>query len=377
MLMKHIFICAILRFYQFIKNSYYIITYIIFKQFEKSKSPKNKTQYGFNRLMELHNTNQINITLPPKLALVTDLDRTLVGKNDNDHNSTYKCDDKNVKRFNDLWCTKYASNNCVLIYATGRSLKDYKKLIQECNILKPDILISADGCGIHWFNKSLAQQVQANSTHKIDLSFNDAMNTKQFIWYDSSWEAVLTEGWNKDLSAQILDEIHEKFILEPFPKSECLESFRIGVKCKGEKAAKEVEQYYIERVNEYNKLNEDNQMNVHTFTCIGRIDKTNTYREYWSTMTSENAGKGSAVEFLRKRLKLNEKDVICMGDSGNDISMLGLEGYNSVIMANSSKSLLKFYEEKHKDRNMIRTKQPSTLGVIEGLQYYGTELLKH
>eukprot|EP01084_Bolivina_argentea_P130685 230703_1 len=55
MLMKHIFICAILRFYQFIKNSYYIITYIIFKQFEKSKSPKNKTQYGFNRLMELHN----------------------------------------------------------------------------------------------------------------------------------------------------------------------------------------------------------------------------------------------------------------------------------------------------------------------------------
>eukprot|EP01083_Nonionella_stella_P266654 901761_1 len=41
--------------------------------------------------MELHNTNQINITLPPKLVFVTDLDRTLVGKNDNDHNSTNFC----------------------------------------------------------------------------------------------------------------------------------------------------------------------------------------------------------------------------------------------------------------------------------------------
>ena len=55
----------------------------------------------------------------------------------------------------------------VLIYATGRNFEKYQLAASQWDILKPDILVTQDGVSIHWFNKSLAQQVQAKSTHKI------------------------------------------------------------------------------------------------------------------------------------------------------------------------------------------------------------------
>ena len=134
-------------------------------------SPKvmDKTINGDNRLMELNSTKQIQLKLPPKFALVTDLDHTLFGGNKNE---THSQSNQHILEFNDIWCTQYAPKNCVLIYATGRNFEKYQLAVTEWDILKPDILVSADGISIHWFNKSLAQQVQAKSTHKIGMIFN-------------------------------------------------------------------------------------------------------------------------------------------------------------------------------------------------------------
>ena len=163
-------------------------------------------------------------------------------------------------------------------------------------------------------------------------------------------------------------------------KWKSLEPFRVGVLCQGQEMAKQIEKYYIERVNEYNLENKDKYgfipIEIHTFQCIER-HLTNNTDAYWSTFTPSKAGKGSGVEFIRKRLGLNENDIICMGDSGNDISMLGIHGYNSVVMANASQALIEFYEENNNENNkLIKTKQSKTLGVIEGLQFYGPGLLK-
>ena len=255
--------------------------------------------------------------------------------------------------------------------------------------MKPDVLITHDGCSIHWFNKSLAQQVQLRSTHKIgtcilfhfvhylialldliEISFDDSVDTTEFTWYDRSWEAVLAKGWNYECAAKIHQEVHDKFDLFSMPKENSLEGFRVGVKCKGQVMATKVVKYYTERVREFNE-GRDNLMEVHTFTCIGNIEKN----EVWATMTPSLAGKGAAVEFLRKRLHLNESDIICCGDSGNDISMLGIDGLNSVVVANASQVLLKFYNSKKEDGRIYKTREPKTLGVIEGLEYYGDRLL--
>eukprot|EP00483_Globobulimina_turgida_P009536 UN09555 len=125
-------------------------------------------------------------------------------------------------------------------------------------------------------------------------------------------------------------------------------------------------------------MNNEELMAVHTFTCIGKkVDSINNKHEFWSTMSPINAGKGAAVEFVRKQLGLNKAHIICMGDSGNDLSMLGMDGYNSVVVANASSALLRFYDKNHEHRNMIKTKQVCTLGVIEGLLHYGTQLLNN
>lgn len=133
---------------------------------KSSKTSKDKTKYGDNRLMKLksNSTNQIQLKPPPKLALVTDLDHTLFGGNDNE---THSQSNQHILRFNDIWCTQYAPKNCVLIYATGRNFEKYQLAVTEWDILKPDILVAQDGVSIYWFNKSLAQQVQSRSTHKI------------------------------------------------------------------------------------------------------------------------------------------------------------------------------------------------------------------
>ena len=215
------------------------------------------------------------------------------------------------------------------------------------------------------------------------MSFDDRMDGTEFLWYDRSYEAALSEGWDQQFAEQIHDEVSKKFnLLKLPPKSKSLEPFRVGVLCEGQKLAKEIEQYYIKRVKEYNVENKNKSgfiaMEIHSFTCIERNMKEND-NAYWSAFTPEKAGKGSAIEFLRGRLHLKENDIICMGDSGNDISMLGIDGYNSVIMANASQELLSFYEKKSNGNNdkMIKTKQPKTLGVIEGLQFYGPRLLKN
>ena len=206
------------------------------------------------------------------------------------------------------------------------------------------------------------------------MSLDDTLDHDEFVWADTLWEETLSEGWNQDFAAQLFEEICGEFDILPLPPgSHALELFRVGPLVQGQDQAKAVEQYFIRRVIEYNKEHPHEPMMIHTFTCVERnIGDGNAY---WSAMTPEKAGKGSAVEFIRKRLGMQRERVICMGDSGNDISMLGIEGYRSVVMANSSQELLDFYEQR-KGKEMIKTKASKTLGVIEGLECFGPAILR-
>ena len=207
------------------------------------------------------------------------------------------------------------------------------------------------------------------------MSLDDSLDHDEFVWPDGLWEETLSEGWNQDFAARLHEEVSSKFSVLPMPSgSKSLEQFRIGMLVDGQKRAKEMEQYFIRRVKEYNVEHPDHPMMIHTFTCVERVAGDGNW--YWSAMTPERAGKGLAVEFLRKRLKADRDHVICMGDSGNDISMLGIEGYRSVVMANSSPELLNFHAQRKDDGNMIKTKLPKTLGVIEGLERFGPRILR-
>ena len=90
-----------------------VVAFYIYRSTQQSskscKTCKDKTKYGDNRLMKLNSigTNQIQLKLPPTLALVTDLDHTLFGGNVNE---THAESNQHILRFNDIWCTQYAQN---------------------------------------------------------------------------------------------------------------------------------------------------------------------------------------------------------------------------------------------------------------------------
>eukprot|EP01084_Bolivina_argentea_P165054 286838_1 len=215
-------------------------------------------------------------------------------------------------------------------------------------------------------------------------TLDDKMNATEFIWYDQTYEAILSYGWNQSFAKQIHEEVYEQYnVLKILPVGcKSLESFHVSVLCEGKHLAQQIEQYYVKRINEYNnsKRNKQDYMYIHSFICMEKSMKDwNRNHRYWTVFTPERACKGSAIEFIRKRLKLKEREIICVGDSANDISMLSIDGYNSVIVANASQELLNFYNTQAMNGNnetIIKTIKETTLDVIEGLKYYGPQLLK-
>ena len=126
--------------------------FIMYKIWQKLLVKYNKfPNLGHNLLSR----SNFELKLPINLILCTDLDNTLFGKQNNE---LY------LKKFNDLWINKYGNNNCILIYATGRSLKKYKLAVNEYkNLMKPDVLITCDGVMIHWLNKHLINIIFKNN----------------------------------------------------------------------------------------------------------------------------------------------------------------------------------------------------------------------
>ncbi len=124
-----------------------------------------RTAYGRTTLQEIR--KKYPVTLPPKLVLVSDLDHTLFGVGPEE---THDEVEKNLLAFNELWCTKYAPNNCILVYATGRPFERYQLAAKEySNLMIPDVLVAQDGCTLHWFNESLADRLQSLSKHQISF----------------------------------------------------------------------------------------------------------------------------------------------------------------------------------------------------------------
>ena len=42
---------------------------------------------------------------------------------------------------------------------------------------------------------------------------------------------------------------------------------------------------------------------------------------------------------------IDARNIICIGDSGNDVSMMSIDGVHSVVVANASPDLTEFYEK--------------------------------
>ncbi|MCL4302548.1 MAG: HAD-IIB family hydrolase [Anaerolineae bacterium] len=76
------------------------------------------------------------------------------------------------------------------------------------------------------------------------------------------------------------------------------------------------------------------------------------------------SGKGSAVEYLRRRLGIPPERVVVAGDSGNDLEMFAAS-YKGIVVANASVEL----KQKQGER-IYHAQAAHAAGVLEGLRFW-------
>jgi len=77
------------------------------------------------------------------------------------------------------------------------------------------------------------------------------------------------------------------------------------------------------------------------------------------------AGKGKAVDYVRKKLGIDKKHVLAAGDSGNDRELLSM-GFKSVVVANHKSEL----KVEKLPPDVYWAKLNYAAGVIEGMEHY-------
>ena len=87
-----------------------------------------------------------------------------------------------------------------------------------------------------------------------------------------------------------------------------------------------------------------------------------------------SGGKGNALEYVARKLKIPFRHIVVCGDSGNDISMFRVEFTKGILVSNSSRELRDFCVDKTQSDVLYRSELSKTRGVIDGLKHFSTEL---
>ena len=80
-----------------------------------------------------------------------------------------------------------------------------------------------------------------------------------------------------------------------------------------------------------------------------------------------DAGKGHAVEWLRRKTRIAARDVVVAGDTENDLAMFELPDVRGIAVANARPGLLAGLSA----CDVYRASAPEAAGVIEGLERFG------
>lgn len=207
--------------------------------------------------------------------LVSDFDKTLFDENYID----------NIKRVNE-----FVNKGNMFIIATGRSLRQLLKEIKRVNI-NYKYLICNDGGTIYDTEFNLIRRIDIDKS--IDKKIFNILQNSEYItdsFIDTSQE--YTKDLNKPVNAIIAN------------YNDYEESIKI-----------------LEMI-------EKKYPSVHGYLS-----------DNWINITANNVTKDNAIDYLIKKLKLNEEDVVTVGDAINDISMI--KKYDGFIMECSKEELKK------------------------------------
>jgi sucrose-6F-phosphate phosphohydrolase len=235
-----------------------------------------------------------------RLLLVTDLDGTLLG------------DGAALERFC-RWLREYRPR-VTLVYATGRTVIDVRRLVRSDELPAPDHVIGSVGTEV--------------------VAFDTCQPT-------DGWAARAGQNWRRKSICQALAAIAE---LEPQP-DEFQSEFKVS--------------YFLERAT----AEQIRHVTAQLAAVQMSADVIYSGRRFVDVLP-RGMNKGSAVEFLAQRLGFQTDEVIACGDSGNDLSMCE-RGFRAVLVANADEDLTR-------GARPPRYHSPFShaAGVLDGIDYW-------
>jgi sucrose-6-phosphatase len=241
----------------------------------------------------------------PPFLLVSDLDHTLVG-----HPTA-------LDELNQKLTHHRQTHGTKVVYATGRSLTSYQRLISETPLLEPDILITSVGSEIY----------RSGSL-------------------DTTWAEYLQSGWQRDTVWQITQHFPQ---LIPQADSEQRPA-KVSFLLKPEDAAILPQ---LER-----ELWAQNIQAQVIYSSEKDLD-----------ILPQRADKGQALNYVRELLGFAPSQTIACGDSGNDIALF-TANTRGIIVGNARSELLQWHHN-NPNQNRYLAQSHCAAGIHEGLQYFG------
>jgi sucrose-6-phosphatase len=239
--------------------------------------------------------------------IVTDLDSTLVGNN------------AALEDFNEFFEEHRRNHGSKLVYATGRSLRLYKDLESEVNLLRPDGLITSVGSEIYTADGEM----------------------------DGNWANHLSANWDLELVKQITSEYEQ---LMPQPESE-QRPFKVSFLLRPE----------------YRNILEDLEQRLNAQNIKAQVIYSSD-RDV--DILPERSDKGNALSYARGALDIAWDRTLVCGDSGNDIALFAEnENTYGIIVGNARSELIEWYGA-NKRPKLYLAEGPCAVGVLEGLRHF-------
>jgi hypothetical protein len=240
--------------------------------------------------------------------LVTDLDHTLVG------------DDAALSELNQILEDYRQNFGTKVVYATGRSLESYQHLAASKQLIAPDALIVAVGTEIY-----------LESTSSLD----------------AEWVRQLSNNWDRETIVTTATHFAD---LEPQPDSE-QRPFKVS--------------YYLSPTVAVDLIPELEESLAQQGLNVELIYSGNKDLD----IIPKDGNKGSAVQFVRQRWKIEPSNTVVCGDSGNDISLFDRGSERGIIVGNA-RSELQTWAEVNGAVYHYQANAHYAAGILEGLRYF-------
>lgn len=239
----------------------------------------------------------------PQTLLVCDIDNTLTGS------------PVGIRAFN-AWYQ--AQPRLGFGVATGRSFHSALSILEQAGIVYPQLVISSVGSEIHYLDDSGVR-----------------------YRCDEGWSALLDERWQREAIACALKDFPGLTPQGPLEQRR----HKLSYFSDGDAGLSARVQRHLQRLG---------------LPCT----VIHSHGRYFDILPI-NASKGLAVEHVRQRLGIPERQLYVAGDSGNDLDMLRAVPC-SIVVANYSDGLLQAPGMGH----VYAASAAHALGIIEGVEHF-------